>query len=127
MVAACLRDASAVAAWLDRRPGGERIAVIAAGERWSKGGLRPAVEDGWGAGAVIAELAQLGWPGFSPEADFVAASYAAVRGRELTNLTQCASGRELVALGFRSDVNIAAELHQSSLVPVLSGDAFRSA
>ena len=32
----------------------------------------------------------------------MAASYAAVRGRELTNLLQCASGRELVALGFSS-------------------------
>ncbi len=66
---ACLRNATAVASWIgDRRPrGAKTVAVIAAGERWPGGELRPAAEDAWGAGAVIAQLAAHGWSGLSPE------------------------------------------------------------
>ena len=60
----CLRNAAAVAAWLNGQGSNTRtIAVIAAGERWPAGGLRPAAEDAWGAGAVLAELCRLGWAG----------------------------------------------------------------
>ena len=61
VVAACLRNASAVAAWLSERYGSgtEPVTVIAAGERWPDGSLRPALEDLLGAGAVIAALARV--------------------------------------------------------------------
>ena len=43
---------AAVARWLQARGG--TVAVVAAGERWPDGSLRPAAEDLWGAGAVLA-------------------------------------------------------------------------
>ena len=47
VVGACLRNATAVAAWITRthRPGSTTVAVVSAGERWPDGSLRPAVED----------------------------------------------------------------------------------
>jgi 2-phosphosulfolactate phosphatase len=122
-VGACLRNAAAVAAWLDGHRA-QTVAVIAAGERWPAGGLRPAVEDAWGAGAVLTELRGLGWRDLSPEAEFAQACYEHVRGREASALSQCASGRELVERGFGADVEIAAELDQSGCVPWLRGGQF---
>jgi 2-phosphosulfolactate phosphatase len=122
---ACLRNAAAVAAWLNRQgSNAQTVAVIAAGERWPGGGLRPAAEDAWGAGAVLAELCRLGWTGLSPEAESVRGSYESVRGREGAALLQCASGRELVERGFGADVEIAAELDQSGCVPHLRAQQF---
>lgn len=75
------------------------VALIAAGERWDDETLRPAVEDLWGAGAVIAGLVAAGWDGLSPEAELALHGYQSVRGRELESLLGCASGRELVDAG----------------------------
>jgi 2-phosphosulfolactate phosphatase len=119
VVGACLRNASAVGRWLRGRPG--RVSVVAAGERWPDGSLRPAVEDLWGAGAV---LAGLGPDGASPEAGVATAAFEAVRGGLAEALAACASGRELVAGGFAADVAIAAAYDVSRVVPVLVGDAF---
>jgi len=128
-VGACLRNAAAVAQWLGARYAAERttVAVLAAGERWGDGTLRPAVEDGWGAGAVISGLGDAGWSACSPEADFARAGYEAIRGRELDALRTCASGRELIDRGHADDVAIAAETGSSTAVPVLVDGAFVAA
>ena len=124
-VGACLRNADAAAAWLDQRSADRQtVAVIAAGERWPSGGLRPAVEDAWGAGALIAALTQRGWVDLSPEAESAQAAYESVRGHELDALLHCASGRELTDEGYRADVEIAAEVDQSRSVPRLRTGQF---
>src|SRR5690606_32408509 len=60
VVAASLRNRGAVAGWLAQQLFAQQataerpsISVVAAGERWPDGSLRPAVEDLWGAGAVL--------------------------------------------------------------------------
>ena len=126
VVAASLRNRRAVAAWLASHLGaGATVAVVPAGERWPDGSLRPAVEDLWGAGAVLdamgpAELSEL-----SPEA---AAAVAAFRAADLPDaLASCSSGRELVAAGFGGDVAMAAEVDVSGVVPVLVDGVFVAA
>ncbi|MFC7449206.1 2-phosphosulfolactate phosphatase [Rhodococcus daqingensis] len=127
VVGASLRNATAVAHWLSRRPvsggssGRPRVAVIAAGERWPDGSIRPSLEDLWGAGAV---LRALGTAGASPEARAAADAFAAAEGDLRTRLRDCASGRELIGKGFGDDVEIAAELDTSAVVPLLRGEAF---
>jgi 2-phosphosulfolactate phosphatase len=122
VVGASLRNATAVARSLVAFDG--PIAVVAAGERWPDGSLRPAVEDLWGAGAMLAALVDLGVTDLSPEAQVAAAAYRVVSDRIADELHACASGRELVDLGFAGDVEIAAEVDGSDAVPVLDGDAF---
>jgi 2-phosphosulfolactate phosphatase len=119
VVGACLRNATAVGRWLGRSGG--RVSVIAAGERWPDGSLRPAVEDLWGAGAVLSALRG---DGASPEAEAAVAAFGAVRERLPGALAACVSGRELVSLGFAADVTVAAAYDVSEAVPVLEGDAF---
>lgn len=126
VVGASLRNRRAVAAWLTARPG-SRVGVVAGGERWPDGSLRPAVEDLWGAGALIAALAEHGWTGLSPEARTAAAAFRAVEDDVTTALHGCASGRELSAIGFADDVAVAAELDASQAVPVLRNGAFAAA
>jgi 2-phosphosulfolactate phosphatase len=132
VVAACLRNRTAVARHLSAevsvlaRRGVDScaITVIAAGERWPDGSLRPAVEDLWGAGAVLAALVDLGMDGLSPEARVAQAAYRAVEPDLAAGVTACASGRELVDGGFEEDVTIAGELDVADRVPVLSEGAF---
>lgn len=123
VVAASLRNAGAVATWLGPRlAAGARVAVVAAGERWPDGSLRPAVEDLWGAGAVLAGLT----PGdLSPEARAAVAAYSAVVGHLGVALADCAGGRELQAIEFGEDVTLAAELDAADVVPVLDDGVFR--
>ncbi|MBJ7355789.1 2-phosphosulfolactate phosphatase [Nocardioides sp.] len=119
VVGACLRNRSAVARHL--RDAGS-IAVVAAGERWPDGSLRPCVEDLWGAGAVLAALAGLGVKDFSPEARVAADAYGAVRDGLPAALAACAGGLELAGIGFAADVEVAAAVDVSDVVPVLDHD-----
>ncbi|MFF8324994.1 2-phosphosulfolactate phosphatase [Rhodococcus qingshengii] len=90
-VGASLRNAYAVADWIVHEHGpGSRVAIVASGEKWPGGELRPAVAD----------------------------SYE-------DRLRDCASGRELIAMGFPHDVAIASELDDSDTVPVLEDRVFR--
>lgn len=126
VVGACLRNAGSVGRWLHEVEG--RISVIAAGERWPDGSLRPAVEDLWGAGAVLSALAgPRGLRPVSPEARSAAAAYDAVHGELGPALAASAGGRELIAVGFARDVEIAAEADASSVVPILRGESFVAA
>jgi 2-phosphosulfolactate phosphatase len=129
VVAGCLRNADAVARWLTDRLGadGGTVGVVAAGERWPGGRLRPAVEDHWGAGAVVSALQRAGWTRSSPEATTAAAAFGAVREDLPARLGECASGAELIAMGFPDDVAIAAELDTSRAVPLLGETGFRDA
>lgn len=130
VVGACLRNAAAVAAWLTPRlAAGASLAVVPAGERWPDGTLRPAVEDLWGAGAVLARLADaVGTDAFSsPEARLAASAFEQVAPDLATALLDCASGRELVEKDFAADVAAASRLDHGRAVPVLAGDAFEPA
>ncbi|WP_203794655.1 2-phosphosulfolactate phosphatase, partial [Actinoplanes derwentensis] len=104
------------------------VAVIAAGEHWAEdGALRPAVEDLWGAGAFIAGLVAEGVLGLSPEALAAVAAYHQANADIRAALRDCASGRELIGGGYPEDVETAAELNASSVVPLLDGERFRPA
>ncbi len=134
VVAASLRNRRAVGTWLVgwlQSLGREEpvIVVVPAGERWPDGSLRPAAEDLWGAGAVVAALVERlphedGPMLLSPEAQLASAAYVQVGGSLGHALGACASGRELVEAGFSDDVSIAAELDASPQVPVLRDGAF---
>lgn len=101
------------------------MVVVPAGERWYDDTLRPAVEDLWGAGAVLAAVDAEAEAGASPEARMAMAAW---RSAVLPlDLLHCASGRELVEAGFVADVDIAAEVDVSEVVPVLAGESFRDA
>lgn len=128
VVAACLRNARAVAAWLSERYGArdDPVTVIAAGERWPDGSLRPALEDLLGAGAVVAALARCGGCTESPEAAGARALYEVTQSVP-DAVRRCASGVELVRAGFGQDVDVAVEVDASPVVPVLTDGAFQRA
>jgi 2-phosphosulfolactate phosphatase len=119
VVAGCLRNASAIARLVAGHGGS--VAVIAAGETWPDGALRPSIEDLVGAGAALVELEPAT---LSPEARGAVAAFRAVRSRLRGALLESASGRELVAKGFTRDVELAADLDATELVPVLVDGLF---
>ncbi|TVR57888.1 MAG: hypothetical protein EA426_11230 [Spirochaetaceae bacterium] len=118
--AGALRNSRAVAMAASRR--GRRVSVIACGERWKEdGSLRPALEDLLGAGRIIAQL-----PGrLSPEALAALAAFRAAEPDLLTALTQCSSGKELIAMGFEHDIPPTAELDADDCAPILIDGAYR--
>lgn len=128
LAAACLRNARATAEWAARNlPPAAVIAVVAAGEQWPGGGLRPAIEDQLGAGAFLAALPEHRRTGFSPEAQGAMDAFTAAEPRLGETLLECSSGRELVFGGYREDLEIAAELNRSTAVALLDDGAFRRA
>jgi 2-phosphosulfolactate phosphatase len=96
------------------------VTVIACGERWPDGSLRPALEDLLGAGAILAGARG----GASPEARAAVAAFRAAEADLPEILRQCASGRELRDKGREADVAYAARLNVSTVVPVLTDGVF---
>jgi 2-phosphosulfolactate phosphatase len=126
VLGASLRNATAVARYAASYvgPTGGSVVVIAAGERWPDDTLRPAVEDLWGAGAVVDGLVTAGLADLSPEAHVAADAWRAVRDDLSTRLPACASGQELVEKGFADDVAVAGLVDVSEAVPVLADERF---
>jgi 2-phosphosulfolactate phosphatase len=123
VVAASLRNASAVGRWLSAQGLGtpdRPVGVIPAGERWPDGSLRPALEDALGAAAVVASLASTM---DAPSAE--ALLFHAMHGLNTARLVrESLSGRELVQSGFGDDVEVAVEVDTCAVVPVLTDGAF---
>ena len=121
VLAGSLRNARAVAEAAQQM--GSTFNVIAAGERWPDGSLRPALEDWLGAGAILQSL-----PGNrSPEAESAVALFARYRETLVETLDRCGSGRELDGRGHDKDKLIAGQLDVSSCVARFDGLAFVAA
>lgn len=121
VLAGCLRNARSVARAASQLAQGGTIAVIPAGEHWPDGGLRPAIEDLLGAGAILAELdADL-----TPEATVARAAFLGTAGKLRETIAGSISGRELSDMGFACDVECALELNVSDCVPILRDGAYR--
>ncbi|HUY57478.1 MAG TPA: 2-phosphosulfolactate phosphatase [Candidatus Micrarchaeaceae archaeon] len=122
VVAGSLRNAFAVARYARRH--GATISVIAAGERWPDGSLDPALEDLIGAGAIIDGLRRRRR---SPEAVAAAAVFRQARHRGLRQvLRDCVSGREQRRREYGDELEWAATLNVSRVVPVLRDGAFQA-
>ena len=128
VVAACIRNTRAVVSWLGHLGYGEPdrpIGVIAAGERWPDGTLRPSVEDLVGAALVLDGLSHVSG-GLSIEAAVTLAALAALPD-PVAAVRGCVSARILAARGFADDVEVAVDVDVSTSVPVLENGAFISA
>ncbi|MGI5220126.1 2-phosphosulfolactate phosphatase [Nocardia sp. CA-290969] len=122
VVAACLRNATAVAAWMTRQGWGTAdrpIAIVPAGEKWpGQDTVRPAIEDWIGAGAVVSGLAATGAGPLSAEASAAGTLYEGII--DVPGLiSECTSARELAGMGFGDDVAVATEMDATTAVPVL--------
>ncbi|MEU4240411.1 2-phosphosulfolactate phosphatase [Actinoplanes sp. NPDC026619] len=125
VIGVSLRNAAAAAKWVRERAGDRPIGVVASGERWPDGSLRPAVEDLWGAGAFLDGLAEGDLlADFSPEAGTALWAYRGVSESLSDALRESVSGRELRAYGFAGDVAVASAVGVSSVVPVLTDGWF---
>lgn len=111
--AGCLRNARAVADVLAGINGS--VLLVAAGEKWPDGSLRPAYEDQIACGAIAQKLGCA----MSPEARLAAAGFEAARAELPTLLHECVSGQELTHHGYAADVEWAAELDAQACVPEL--------
>jgi 2-phosphosulfolactate phosphatase len=97
------------------------VTVIACGEREKEtGGMRVAIEDYLGAGAIIEGLSCTK----SPEATLAGIAFAHARAQMAALLWDCGSGRELRAMGFGEDVTFASAVDSIAAVPVLRNGCF---
>lgn len=117
-----LRNATAVARAVqelqERRQARTSVAVLAAGERDDAGELRFAVEDQFGAGAVVAALTDLGIDHTAPDAALAAEGFRSLR-RALRHLVSASgSARELA-----DGVEATARIEAAGLVPTSAADA----
>lgn len=117
-LAGCLRNSRSVAAHANRI--GRRVAVIACGERWPDGSLRPAVEDLIGTGAIVSHLGG----SKSAEAHAAQAVFESSHADLGRVLAACASGQELIQRGYPEDVNLASRLDCSGSVPLLQDQSY---
>ncbi|TQV81676.1 2-phosphosulfolactate phosphatase [Denitrobaculum tricleocarpae] len=119
--AGCLRNARAVAKAVGQV--GERVGVIAAGEKWPDGTLRPALEDLLGAGAILSAMEGE----LTPDAEATRAAYLTMRDNCAEAIRACASGQELTDAGYAEDVSYAIAQNTSKAVPQLIGGAYQNA
>jgi 2-phosphosulfolactate phosphatase len=118
LLAGCLRNARAVARTAAGL--GQTFNVIAAGERWMDGTLRPSLEDWLGAGAILSHL-----PGSrSPEAEAAVTLFDRYSTVLVDTIRRSASGRELDDRGHPEDVEIASALNVSATVARFDGVAY---
>lgn len=116
----CLRNASATAKYCGQF---KSVGVIACGEKWTGGEMRPALEDYIGAGAIIASLNGIK----SPEAQMAQAAFHAAAHAGLADvLEKCSSGYELRERGFQDDVSLCVQLDVSDTACVLHKDCVRA-
>lgn len=125
----CLRNASAVAEAIlaEQRRRGARtsVALIAAGER-DPAGVRFAIEDLLGAGAIGDALSVRGVDHTSPEAAAAIEAFRGLRGALRHLLTAGGTGQRLIAKGERERVLTATTLDDLDVVPVRTDEGFRA-
>lgn len=114
----CLRNAGAVAQAAAQL--GPPVGIIAAGERWPDGSLRPGIEDMIGSGAVIHNL-----PGKrSPEAVSAEVVFLHYQNELTSTLLTCSSGKEAYSRGSLHDIELASQLNVSTVIPRLVDGAY---
>ncbi len=119
--AGCLRNADAVASAASQL--GERVTVIAAGEKWPDGSLRPALEDLLGAGAILNALEGR----LSSDSQAARAAYRGMKNTCTEAIRLCPSGQELIDAGYAEDVAYALEGNISTRAPQLIDGAYQAA
>lgn len=117
-ICGCLRNFRSVAEYAMKI--GKRITVIPAGEKWDDGSIRFALEDLFGAGAILSCLSG----SLSPESKMAVNVYDSLHNLETETLLNCVSGIELVSKGFEIDVYLAADMNVSTCIPVLKDGAY---
>jgi 2-phosphosulfolactate phosphatase len=130
-IVACLRNAVAVGRFVAaalRLGLVDRVTVVAAGEQWKDDDVtrdrsRFALEDWLGAGAIAAECRACD-ASLSSEAELAARSYEASRADLHAVVATSVSGRELINIGYHSDVALAAAAAVDRGVPWLRRDGF---
>ncbi|MGD8192391.1 2-phosphosulfolactate phosphatase [Brevibacillus ginsengisoli] len=123
-----LLNASAVAHTANRLQSktGANITVVPCGEHWNQvqadeNGLRPAIEDYLGAGAILSKLDG----SKSPEAQVCIGAFHSSESKIAELLWECGSGRELREFGFAEDVRHCSRLDVYQNVPILDHNFFR--
>jgi len=135
IMAGCIRNAQAVAKKAVEL--GRSIAVIPAGERWPDNTMRFAIEDLYGAGALIEYIIHFMQSSnkyelkfsdglVSPEARTLLAGYQFAKHSLFDVLKECATGRFLIERGFEQDVYLASQLNVSTAIPQLIDGAYRN-
>lgn len=121
LFAGCLRNARAVADAVRPWVGQGGIGVIAAGERDRDNGLRFAIEDLVGAGAILAHLGGE----MSAEANMARRAFEGAAPDLNDLIVRSVSGRELAERGFAGDVDYALRRDVSVGAPRLIDGAFQ--
>ncbi|RLQ94550.1 2-phosphosulfolactate phosphatase [Falsibacillus albus] len=121
-IAGSLRNAFAVTTYIKHHYPDKVVSVIACGELWPSGALRPSIEDLIGAGAILSQFDQ---SNLSPEAKVAVSAFKFAEHDMRAVLMDCSSGRELIEKGFPDDVSMASELNASQTVPVFCDGAYK--
>ncbi|GAB3799876.1 hypothetical protein GCM10028798_13570 [Humibacter antri] len=131
VLAACLRNRTAVARWVldyqERLGRRAKVAVVAAGETRTDETVRFAVEDLLTAGAVIDSLGKVGIDACSPEAAAACAAYTGLERGIRHMFTASVSGGELLKDDQGEDIAVAYQTDVSTAVPVLVDGVFTDA